>query len=452
MIGKFAIKAEKYGAGAIGVFFRRSRVDLAEAIERSRAIYAPLGATYADSRKQWTFPGGARLKFAYLDRDSDAAHYQGASFTDIFFEELTNWPSQDPIDKLRATLRSGTGVPCQFHATGNPGGPGHHWVKARYIDPAPEGGKFIEEEFKNPFTKQTSTVTRVFIPSKLTNNPALMADPSYVARLQQSGSETLVRAWLHGDWDVVDGAFFDNWSHYKHVIRPFPIPEHWTKFISGDWGYAAPFSFGWWAVATEDFERPEGVIPRGAMVRYREWYGAKKPNVGIRVDAELVGRGLLKRSEGEKLSGGVIDPATWGTQSGPSIAERLIKATGNKLRFRPADNKRVGVRGAMGGWDQMRARLAGKDGRPMIYTFDTCKHSIRTIPMLQHDATRAEDLDTKSEDHAADEWRYACMSRPIISASPEAKKPAWEYESDGKQIFGNTTILELIKRQVKRNG
>ena len=32
-----------------------------------------------------------------------------------------------------------------------------------------------------------------------------------------------------------------------------------------------------------------------------------------------------------------------------------------------------------------------------------------------------EDVDTEQEDHAADEWRYACMSRPI---APRIELPA----------------------------
>ena len=35
---------------------------------------------------------------------------------------------------LLATLRSAHGVPCQMKCTCNPGGPGHHWVKAWAID------------------------------------------------------------------------------------------------------------------------------------------------------------------------------------------------------------------------------------------------------------------------------------------------------------------------------
>ena len=60
----------------------------------------------------------------------------------------------------------------------------------------------------------------------------------------------------------------------------------------------------------------------------------------------------------------------------------------------------------------------------MIYFFSTCRDSIRTLPALQHDLTKAEDVDTESEDHAPDEIRYACMSRPYVKqiiTKPESK-------------------------------
>jgi hypothetical protein len=68
----------------------------------------------------------------------------------------------------------------------------------------------------------------------------------------------------------------------------------------------------------------------------------------------------------------------------------------------------------MGGWDQLRARLVGDGDRPMVYFTSNCRDSIRTLPALQHDANKPEDVDTESEDHAPDEIRYACMSRPYI--------------------------------------
>jgi hypothetical protein len=50
----------------------------------------------------------------------------------------------------------------------------------------------------------------------------------------------------------------------------------------------------------------------------------------------------------------------------------------------------------------------------MLFVFSTCRDFIRTVPVLQHDPNRPEDLDTEAEDHVADEARYACMSRPWI--------------------------------------
>ena len=456
MLGKFAIKQARYGKDAIGVFFRKTREDLKEAIERSKDIFLPMGAKYVD--KQWTFESGARLKFEYLERDKDAQNYQGHSYTDLFFEELTNWASPDPINKIRATLRSGAGVPCQFHATGNPGGPGHQWVKARYIDPDPSGGTIHWEEYENPFTHEKVKMSRVFIPSKLSDNPTLMNDPGYVARLYQSGSAELVRAWLHGDWDVVDGAFFDCWDTNRHVLRPFEVPEEWMRFRSCDWGSAKPFSVGWWAVCPDVFVTPDNhTIPRGAVVRYREWYGAAKdpngqvrPDIGLKLTAEEVAAGIIERDGGDKIQYSVIDPAAFSQDGGPSIVERM------HINFRRADNKRVGTRGAMGGWDQMRARMIGEDfgepyGQlPMMFVFSTCTDFLRTVPVLQHDDTRPEDLDTSAEDHAADEARYELMSRPyapkehIVKTNPQIV-------IGGKSTMTMNHLMDAVKKRRQRD-
>lgn len=415
MLGKFAIKASRYGEHCTGAFFRRSREDLKEAIERSSQIYGPLGAKWHEQKKWWRFPNGARLKFEYLDRDQDADNYQGHNYTDLFFEEITHWADPKPINKLRATLRSPVGVPCQFHATGNPGGPGHQWVKARYIDPAPMGWKLHWEDFENPFSGEKVRKCRIFIPSRLSDNHYL--GTGYVANLYQSGSEQLVRAWLEGDWSVIDGAFFSEWSNERHVIAPIALPDDWTRFRSFDWGSAAPFSVGWWAVVGDNTTLPNGkVLPRGALIRYREWYGASAPNVGLKITTEEIAKGILDRSGDEQYKYTTCDPSIFAQQGGPSQAERMINAGLKGLR--PADNARVAKLGAVGGWDQLRSRLKGDGDNPMIFFFATCKDSIRTIPMLQHDSGRPEDLDTDGEDHAADEVRYACMSRPYVARPP----------------------------------
>lgn len=401
VLGEWAIHADRYGANAIGLMVRRSRTELLELFERGREIYTKIGATTTYNPMRVTMINGARLTFAYLERDADAEVYQGASYTRVYVEEAGNFPSPTPIMRLMATLRSGAGVPVGIRLTGNPGGPGHQWLRARYIDPAPTGWKVL----KDPATK----IERIFIPSRVNDNKYLGDD--YVQRLKASGSPELVRAWLEGDWSVVSGAFFPEFSMDRHVIAPRSLPDHWTRFRSFDWGSARPFSCGWWAVS--DGTLPD--IARGALVRYREWYGMKpgEPNVGLRMTAEQVAQGIRLREEDEPSPMiGVADPAIFAEDGGPSIAQRMI-AQG--VVFRPADNKRVPSRGAMGGWDQLRSRLVGDDdGHPMLLIFSTCKDLIRTLPALQHDDTRPEDVDSEGEDHCGDETRYACMSRPFV--------------------------------------
>jgi hypothetical protein len=112
-----------------------------------------------------------------------------------------------------------------------------------------------------------------------------------------------------------------------------------------------------------------------------------------------------------------MDPSAFAENGGPSIVSRM------GVFFREADNKRVATVGALGGWDQLRSRLKGEEGRPMLYFFSTCVHTIRTLPALQHDSSKAEDVDSDGEDHAPDETRYACMSRPWIATGAGAKKP-----------------------------
>ena len=154
--------------------------------------------------------------------------------------------------------------------------------------------------------------------------------PEYVANLQMVGNDTRVRAWLEGDWTVIEGAYFDCWRYEKHVVEPFEVPAHWAWFRSMDWGSAKPFSVGWWAIVGDDHclsvQGASRIIPRGALVRYREWYGAASANVGLKMTAEAVADGIVERERSDDaLRYGVLDPACFKEDGGPSIAERINK-------------------------------------------------------------------------------------------------------------------------------
>lgn len=371
------------------------------------------------------FWNGSKIYLCHCKDEKDRFKYQGAEIHVLLVDELTHF-----TDKIYRFLRNrvrmvGITLPEKYKdrfprivCGANPGGIGHQFVKMTFIDG-------VEPMKVYTAANSEGGMLRQYIPARLEDNPSMQeSDPGYENRLAGLGSDALVKAMRWGDWNIVEGAFFDNFDAQKHVIRPFEIPEWWIRFRAGDWGSAKPFAFGWYAVASEDYKTQDGhVIPRGAMVKYLEWYGCKRdadgkfiPDTGLKMDATEVAKGIKERDMGWKFAYAVLDPAAFASDGGPSIAERML-VTG--VTFRPADNKRVSARGAMGGWDQMRARLNGnEEGHPMLFFFSTCIHSIRTIPALQHDPDRPEDLDTTAEDHAADETRYACMSRPWVRNLP----------------------------------
>lgn len=375
------------------------------------------------------FWNGSKIYLCHCKDEKDVYKYQGAEIHVLLIDELTHF-TEVMYRFLRNRVRMvGLVLPKQYAGLfprilcgANPGNIGHLWVKATFVCPAEPAAIRLMEASEGGMRRQ-------YIPARLEDNPSMAEDdPGYEARLEGLGSKSLVRAMRWGDWDVIEGAFFDCWDPKRHVVDPFEVPASWDRFRSGDWGSAVPFSFGWWGIVPDLFQAPNGLwLPRGCLVRYREWYGMQpnKPNVGLKLHAEKVGEGIWERETRDpKLRYGVLDPSAFKEDGGPSISERITNGSGHKIYFRPADNARVPSRGAIGGWDQMRGRLVGdNDGRPMIACFSTCLDSIRTIPVLQHDPDRPEDVQTDSEDHAGDDWRYGCMSRPWIKATAESEKP-----------------------------
>jgi hypothetical protein len=426
--------ALRYGDGWRGIMFRKTYPEMEELQGRAMEVFPVEGACFKSQPSAeypfsncWYWPNGATVKMRYIEREQDYGRYHGHSYTGISFDEVTEYPTPNGLLKMLSTLRSAKGVPCSVRLTGNPGGVGHIWVKARYIDPiAPY----------TPYTDPDTGFTRLFVPSKLSDNPALMKnDPKYLQRVLAStaGNEALRQAWIDGKWDIVAGAFFESISRDKHALRPFIIPEHWLRFRSMDWGSARPFSVGWWAVASDRCEVQGRIIPRGAMVRYREWYGAKEPNVGLKLTALQVADGIKEREGAQEVNYGTADPSMWKVDGGPSIAERMAD---KGVYWMPADNTRIG------GWEQVRDRILGEDDEPMLFVFETCVDWWRTMPLMQHDKTKVEDIDTDMEDHVADEVRYACMSRPWI--------PARKVKKDSAAAFSATPKVSDFMRQTKK--
>lgn len=389
-------------------------------------------------------PGGSKVYLCHCKDEKDRFNYQGAEIHVLLVDELTHFTEaiyRFLRGRVRAVgLAASTGVYRQkmprILCGSNPGNVGHAWVKAAFIDG-------IQPMAIRQMPDDEGGMLRQYIPARLDDNPiGQREDPTYRARLRGLGSEALVRAMEDGDWSVIEGAFFDCWSSLRHVLRPVDLPEHWLRFTAFDWGSAEPFSVGWYAVASERWTHPDGqTVTRGALVRYREWYGSKSPNVGLKMKNEDIAKGILEReAKGETIAYRRADPAIFSQHGGPSIAEQMANAGVVQAR---ADNTRVSQKGAISGWSQVRDRLIGDgDGNPMLFVFSTGVNLIRTLPALQHHDARPEDVADGMEDHAPDELRYAANSRPWVKPKPiEAAKFALEVP----------TFNQLMQMQSRRD-
>jgi hypothetical protein len=213
------------------------------------------------------------------------------------------------------------------------------------------------------------------------------------------------------------------------------------------------------------WRHPDGVVlPRGALICYREWYTSPDPatsDTGLKLTNAELGQGITRRERDDpRLAMGVLDPSTFATDGGPPIAEQinaeLLRA--RLVPFHKAENRRIPSigshdrRGPVSGWAEMRQRLTGSDGVPMLVFFSSCKACIRTIPQLQHDPLKAEDV-AEGADHAADAVRYACMARPWTKSPPPPDErrgddgysttPPHEGWDDGDYEWARSSVLTL---------
>lgn len=393
-----------------GLLLRRTNDELRELVRESKLIYPKAfpGAVFREKDSMWVFPSGATFWMSYLDRDDDVLRYQGQSFAWIGVDELTQYPTPYAWNYLFSRLRSSDpelDANAVMRATTNPGGPGHHWVKKMFVDPAPPGDPFwaVDEEGEVLWDDEDDAplLKRRFIPAKLSDNPHLAKSGNYRKTLLALPPD-LRRKLLDGDWSVMEGAAFAEFNPKYHVCAPFDIPSDWRRFRSADYGYSSPSAVLWFAI-DPSYE---------TLYVYRELY-----EKGL--TAQALAQKVLEKEEQERISYGILDSSVWHNRghNGPSIAEEMIQYG---CRWRPADRGQ-GSRAA--GKNRLHELLRVKqyeDGseRPGIIFFDTCRQLIADIPSLPTDPDGDDDIDPRStNDHTYDALRYGIMSRPR-SGSP----------------------------------
>ena len=367
---------------------------------RSKEIF---GSVYSvkdcwfEQKKQWVFPEGAVLRLGYCDSDDDVYQYQGHSYSVIYVEELTQWEREETYEWL-STINRSPGVPCQIISNGNPGGPGHGWVRKRFIDPCP-AEQIQTLEIATP-RGDILKRTRVFIPSKLADNPYLHAT-GYEAGLL-SLPEKLKLMYYDGRWDVVEGAFLDEWDPAIHTCRAFVPPAEWKRWFSMDWGYDTPYHGVWWCEA-----------PNGKLYIYREISGEHPDggtNKGTRESGKLVAQRIreIEARAMEHISDRWADLSIFDNRGGETSIGDDFEKEGVFFQKAQKHRKKVSIQ-------MFRSKLAITNGICQLQIMDNCKVTIRTLPSVQTDPNDPEQFDTKGVDHAWDACCYG-VRQNIVSA------------------------------------
>jgi hypothetical protein len=429
---------------------RKNLIDLNSWIDEARRVWGPMGAEFKQNPDMFEFPSGAKIILGHLDSADSVYKYFGNVVHRIFLDELTFIPDYKTYNMLKSCVRSTvSGIRPQLLLTANPGGKGHAWVRARFIDPIDESGKrippltpMIERSF-NPFLKQWTQTSRIYIPARLADNKILLQnDPTYYDRLNLMDEQER-KAYLYGDWSAFEGEVFTSFrAEHKegepdnacHVITPRKLEPWWPRWIGGDWGYGHSSAIFW---ACQD--------PNGQVIIYRELVAKEVGSVELGMAIAHASLPDIKGLEKKNMVF-YLSPDTWAKRDEPnSIAEmvtvgiqRILGASAGYLmeEDRPASpvvgTPSIGVTKAYHarvlGWQYMRELMrwrevpelvsltSGREKLPKLQIFDTCTRLIRAIPTATYDKDGEDVLKTKSaEDDVLDGARYCLVAHKFMT-------------------------------------
>lgn len=207
-------------------------------IPRSHEWLGQTDARWNENDKQWRFPSGATINFGYMQTEEDRFRYRSSEFHFVGFDELTDF-TRLQYTYMASRIRKPVGldknhplnaVPLRLRGATNPGGRGNYWVKLRFIDRTDE--------------PPDDPTQRIFIPSKLADNPSIDYAQYYYAlsQLDESTRAQLLdgdwEAREPGEWMIPDPSWIDAASALGDELWragvPQPISEVFEFGI--DWG------------------------------------------------------------------------------------------------------------------------------------------------------------------------------------------------------------------------
>lgn len=338
--------------------------------------------------------GEAKFHFVGLDEPGklDSLNLSGVSIDEA------SQTSEEAMLKLQGRLRNKKGL-RKMLLVGNP--KGHDFVYKYFIK------QDCFQPVRNPFTNKTLSVEHqkknyrmIIAPS--TENVHL--PPNYVQQMLSTYSPERIQRDIMGSFDAFQGQVYTEFRRDTHVIKPFRIPDEWTKFVGADHGYTNPAAFIWCAM---DYD--------GNIYAYREFYRNEW------VISEICkGRdgepGIVSLTGNEKIEGIWIDPSTKANRGKDSDYQTYAENLPKEWTLFLANNE------VSTGIDRVKGylKINPKTEKPKLFIFDTCTNLIDEVvkyrwkelaPGFAATSNQKEEP-VKKDDHACDAFRYAVMSRP----------------------------------------
>ena len=358
--------------GSKQLILRRTFSELDKSLIRtSLGLYPKEIYSFNSSSHTGRFKNGSCIDFGYCANENDVYQYQSAEYDCIRFDELTHFTEMQYV-YLISRVRGANPFPKQIKSSTNPGGVGHSWVKARFVDPSPSGESFIGK----------GEMSRVFLPSLLRDNAFLnKRDPSYRLRLEAL-PEKERKALLYGDWNIFDGQYFSEFSTEKHVCEPFEIPASWRRYRTVDYGLDR-LAVLWIAVSHG-----------GRVYVYREYCESNLP-------ISRAARAITERTPPtEDIYATLAPPDLFSrTQESGKTKATLFNEFG--VSFTKTSNDREC------GWLAIKELLCDTGEGPRMQIFKSCTELIKCLPALNIDKIRPTDCANEPHEitHAPDALR-----------------------------------------------
>ncbi len=370
-----------------------------------RRLFGRLPHEFSAYRGLLTFGNGSRIVAGHYQAEKDIDNYLGLEYDVIGIEEATTLSHRKHQDITTCCRTSKQNWRPRIYSTTNPGGVGHAWYRAKFIV---------------PYCESRETDTR-FIPARVTDNNYCNAE--YVKVLQNlSGWQR--RAWFDGDWDIAAGQYFTPWRREVHVIDDFDDTRGREWFAALDYGFT---HYTVVLLGCRDGDGNVFVVDEHAQ---RKWLPDRhaaavksmlaRHQVGAYEDLRAVPRFTFHPSTKPELRPLAVSDLrrfvagadVFSRQSdGTTVAAQYARLG---LNLRPANMDRVN------GWAEILQRLGDVDAgiRPTLFIHRRCGRLIETLPSLQHDPSRPEDVlkvdadeDGIGGDDAADCLRYLLATK-----------------------------------------